>query len=127
MSISGLVTLLAQDGIAGLQARTTGGAWVDVPPAEGGLAVNFGGLLQRWTGGRIRATEHRVVGDFAERRSIPFFYEPAADARIAPLPLSGFPDFEPFAYGDHLWSSMMRFVEFRGLEHARRPTGVRAA
>lgn len=124
---SGLVTLLAQDGVAGLQARTTGGAWVDVPPAEGSLAVNFGGLLQRWTGGRIRATEHRVVGDFAERRSIPFFYEPAADACIAPLPLSGFPAFEPFAYGDHLWSSMMRFVEFRGLEHARRPTGVRAA
>jgi isopenicillin N synthase-like dioxygenase len=124
---SGFVTILAQDGVGGLQARARDGAWIDVPPEAGNLAVNFGRLLERWTGGRIRATEHRVVGDFVERRSIPFFYEPAADARIAPLPLPGFPDFEPFAYGDHLWSSMTRFVEFRGLELARRPTGVRAA
>lgn len=124
---SGFVTILAQDGVAGLQARTRDGAWIDVPPAADGLAVNFGRLLERWTGGRIRATEHRVVGDFVERRSIPFFYEPAADACIAPLPLAFCPQFEPFAYGDHLWSSMTRFVEFRGLEHARRPTGVRAA
>jgi isopenicillin N synthase-like dioxygenase len=124
---SGLVTILAQDGVAGLQARTTDGRWIDVPPEEGSLTINFGGLLERWTGGRIRATEHRVVGSFAERRSVPFFYEPAVAARIAPLGLPGFPDFEPFAYGDHLWSSMMRFVEFRGMEQARRPTGVRAA
>ena len=124
---SGFVTILAQDGVAGLQALAPDGAWLDVPPVAGSLAINFGRLLERWTGGRIRATEHRVVGNFAERRSIPFFYEPAADARIAPLPLAFCPQFEPFAYGDHLWSSMTRFVEFRGLEHARRPTGVRAA
>lgn len=123
---SGFVTILAQDGVAGLQALAPDGAWLDVPPVAGSLAINFGRLLERWTGGRIRATEHRVVGDFAERRSIPFFYEPAAEARIAPLPLVFCPDFEPFAYGDHLWSSMTRFVEFRGMEHARRPTGVRA-
>lgn len=124
---SGLVTLLAQDGIAGLQARARNGDWVDVPPAEGTLAINFGKLLERWTGGRIRATEHRVVGSGADRCSIPFFFEPAVDAVIAPLPLPGIEGFEPFAYGDHLWAAMMRFVEFRGLEHARRPTGVKAA
>ena len=53
--------------------------------------------------------------------------EPAAEAAIAPLPLPGFPAFEPFAYGDHLWAAMTRFVEFRGLEAARLPRGVRAA
>ena len=124
---SGLVTLLAQDGVAGLQARGRDGVWVDVPPAEGTLAINFGKLLERWSGGRIRATEHRVVGTGVDRCSIPFFFEPAVDAVIAPLPLPGIEGFEPFAYGDHLWAAMMRFVEFRGLEHARRPTGVRAA
>ncbi len=123
---SGLVTLLAQDGVAGLQARARDGAWLDVPPAEGTLAVNFGKLLERWTGGRIRATEHRVIGTGAERRSIPFFYEPAVDATIAPLPLAGIEPFAPFAYGDHLWAAMTKFVEFRGLEAARRETGVRA-
>ena len=131
---SGLVTLLAQDGVAGLQARAADGAWVDVPPEEGTLAVNFGKLLERWTGGRIRATEHRVIGETAggtnrARHSIPFFYEPRADARIAPLPLPpalpGIEPFAPFEYGDHLWAAMTRFVEFRGLENLRPPGGAR--
>jgi isopenicillin N synthase-like dioxygenase len=119
---SGLVTLLAQDGVPGLQARSAAGGWVDVPPEEGTLAVNFGKLLERWTGGRIRATEHRVIGLAAagrERCSVPFFYEPGAEALIAPLPLKGVEDFVPFTYGDHLWSAMTRFVEFRGLEGLR--------
>jgi len=72
-------------------------------------------VLERWTGGRIKATEHRVIGPERERFSIPFFYEPRVDARIAPLPLPGIAPFEPFLYGDHLWAAMMRFVEFRGL------------
>lgn len=123
---SGFVTLLAQDGVEGLQAREAGGEWVDVPPAEGTLAVNFGGVLERWTGGRIKATEHRVIGPGRERFSIPFFYEPRVDALIEPLPISGISPFEPFLYGDHLWAAMMRFVEFRGLESMRAPRGVKA-
>lgn len=119
---SGLVTLLAQDGISGLQAREAGGGWVDVPPEEGTLAINFGSLLERWSGGRIKATEHRVIGLERERHSIPFFYEPRTDALIAPLALSG-SSFEPFRYGDYLWSTMTKFVEFHGLEGLRRPQG----
>lgn len=116
---SGFVTLLAQDGVAGLQAQHRSGEWIDVPPAEGTLAVNFGGLLERWTGGRIRATRHRVIGPGRERYSIPFFYEASADAEIAPLP--GGEEFAPFQYGDHLWASMCQFVEFRGMEALRPP------
>ncbi|HWA48039.1 MAG TPA: 2OG-Fe(II) oxygenase family protein [Dongiaceae bacterium] len=123
---SGLVTLLAQDGVSGLQARgpasNGAGAWVDVPPEEGTLAVNFGKLLESWTGGRIKATEHRVIGSGQERCSVPFFYEPRTDAEIAPLPLPGI-DFAPFLYGDYLWSTMTKFVEFHGLEGLRRPQG----
>ena len=118
---SGFVTLLAQDGVEGLQARSPDGTWLDVPPVEGSLAVNFGGLLERWTGGRIKATEHRVLGPGRERCSIPFFYEPKVDQVIAPLPIPGAPSFEPFTYGDHLWAAMMKFVEFEGLDHLRVP------
>lgn len=121
---SGFVTLLAQDGVEGLQARANDGRWVDVPPREGTLAVNFGGLLERWTGGRIRATEHRVVGAGRERFSIPFFYEPRVDAAIRPLPIAGAEAFPPFTYGDHLWAAMTRFVEFKGLVGARPPRGI---
>ncbi len=110
---SGFVTLLAQDGVAGLQARSRDGQWVDVPPLEGTLVVNFGQVLEQWSAGRIRATEHRVLGSGRERFSIPFFYEARADATIAPLPLDRPDLFTPFEYGDFLWKRMTSFVEFR--------------
>jgi len=114
---SGFVTLLQQDATGGLQARLVGETWVDVPPMEGTLVVNFGKLLERWTGGSIRATEHRVLGNDRARRSVPFFYEPRIDARIAPLPIASATPFEPFRYGDHLWQAMSKFSEF---QNARR-------
>jgi isopenicillin N synthase-like dioxygenase len=118
---SGFLTLLAQDGISGLQARHRDGTWLDVPPSDDGLAVNFGKVLERWCGGRIRATEHRVIGTGCERMSIPFFYEARADAEIRPLPMDGAASFEPFLYGDYLWATTTQFVEFKGMEALRKP------
>jgi isopenicillin N synthase-like dioxygenase len=114
---SGFVTLLAQAGVSGLQARSATGDWIDVPPREGTLTVNFGKLMQRWTDGRIKATEHRVLGSAEERFSIPFFYEPRVDAEIAPLP--GGENFAPFLFGDYLWETTTKFIEFQGLELLR--------
>ena len=39
---TGFMTLLAQDGVSGLQAQHLDGSWIDVPPEEGRLAINFG-------------------------------------------------------------------------------------
>lgn len=118
---SGFVTLLAQDGVEGLQAKNLVGEWIDVPPADGTLAVNFGQLLERWTGGRVRATRHRVIAPKTARFSIPFFYEPRVDALISPLPLAGAATFEPFLYGDYLWEAATNFVEMSGVKHLRQP------
>jgi len=118
---SGCITLLAQNGVPGLQARLHSGEWVTVPPTEGTLAINFGKLLERWTAGRIRATQHRVVALAGERFSIPFFYEPRVDAEIAPLPLPGAERFAPFLYGDHLWAATTQFVDQRAIAHLRQP------
>jgi isopenicillin N synthase-like dioxygenase len=117
---SGFVTLLAQDGVPGLQARSRG-RWIDVPPQEGALAVNFGQVLERWSAGRIKATEHRVIGSGRERFSIPFFYEARADAEIRPLPFDDPRSFEPFLFGDYLWARISDFVEFRGMRDQRVP------
>jgi isopenicillin N synthase-like dioxygenase len=116
---SGLVTILAQCDASGLQARDTRGRWVDVPVKPDALVVNFGGLLARWTGGRIRATAHRVLSSGEERYSIPFFVEPRADTVIAPLPVDGIEPFEPFQFGDHLWATTTKFPENYGLGYLR--------
>ncbi|MEM8841768.1 MAG: 2OG-Fe(II) oxygenase family protein [Pseudomonadota bacterium] len=113
---SGFVTLLWQDQTGGLQAQARSGGWIDVPPAEGGLVVNFGQMLEDWSGKRIHATPHRVLGGLSERFSVPFFFEPAVDAVIKPLSAeSG----QPFVYGDFLWERMVRFPAFHGV--SRRP------
>lgn len=117
---SGCLTLLAQDGVAGLQARTREGIWIDVPPLEGTLVMNFGNVLERWSAGRIRATEHRVLGSGVERYSIPFFFEARATATIAPLPIDPPDRFTPFEFGDYLWKRVTQFVEFRGMENERK-------
>ena len=105
----------------GPAGRHRDGAWLDVPPIDDGLAVNFGKVLERWCGGRIKATEHRVIGTGRERMSIPFFYEARADAEIRPLPVAGAASFEPFLYGDYLWATTTQFVEFKGMESLRKP------
>ncbi len=116
---SGFITVLAQDEIEGLQARMHNGVWLDVPPAEDALVVNFGQILEQWCGGRIKATEHRVLGAGRERRSVPFFYEARADALISPLPDHCGAGFQPFLFGDYLWARITQFVEFRGMDSLR--------
>jgi isopenicillin N synthase-like dioxygenase len=123
---SGFLTLLEQDAVAGLQVRSRDGRWIDVPALADTLVVNFGQVLEQWSAGRIRATEHRVLGHGRERHSIAFFYEARADAIIAPLPLDPPDAFEPFQYGDFLWNRITSFVEFRGMENERAPARPRS-
>jgi isopenicillin N synthase-like dioxygenase len=119
---SGCLTLLHQDRVGGLQVRNAAGDWIDVPPVEDALVVNLGDLMQRWSGGAFRATQHRVLGedlgDGVMRHSIPFFFEPSLDAVIGPIPglaadagLAA----EPIRYGDYLLAKIRRFTEFRDL------------
>ncbi len=120
---SGFLTLLAQDGVSGLQAKCGTRRWVDVPPDDESLIVNFGQVLEQWCAGRIRATEHRVLGTGVERYSVPFFYEARADAVISPLPGDRATGFSSFVFGDYLWRRITNFVEFRGMASLRTPSG----
>ena len=67
----------------------------------------------------------RVISRGSERKSIPFFYEPRADAEIRPLPTEPAEAFEPFYYGDYLWATTTQFVEFKGMEPLRKPLRAR--
>ncbi|MFE2428747.1 isopenicillin N synthase family dioxygenase [Streptomyces sp. NPDC059373] len=84
----GFLTLLLQDEVGGLQVERADGRFHEVPPLPGAFVVNLGELLEVATDGYLKATNHRVVSPPGgrERFSVPFFYNPRLDARIAPLP-----------------------------------------
>ena len=81
---SGVLTLLwVEPGKGGLQVERDG-EWVDAPPVPGAFVVNIGELLEYATQGYLIATNHRVVSPKYpdDRISVPFFFNPALDARL---------------------------------------------
>lgn len=81
---SGVLTLLwVEPGKGGLQVERDG-RWVDAPPVEGAFVVNIGELLEYATQGYLIATNHRVISPRYpdDRISVPFFFNPALDARL---------------------------------------------
>jgi isopenicillin N synthase-like dioxygenase len=89
----GCVTLLATDGVGGLQVRTRAGRWIDTPHIPGAFVCNIGDCLMRWTNDIYVSTPHRVVSPAGrERFSIAFFLDPNPDAEIACLPGCATPD-----------------------------------
>ncbi len=83
----GALTLLATDGVPGLEVRPVDRGWVPVDAPAGSLVVNLGDLLARWTNDRYRSTPHRVVGPpRGERYSIPLFVNPSHDTVVETIP-----------------------------------------
>jgi isopenicillin N synthase-like dioxygenase len=96
---SGVLTLLwVEPGKRGLQVER-GDTWVDAPPVEGAFVVNIGEMLEYATQGYLRATNHRVVSPRwpEDRISIPFFFNPALDARLPIIELPA--ELAPLARG----------------------------
>lgn len=82
----GVLTLLLQDSVGGLQTQDRSGEWIDVEPKPGTIVVNLGDVTQVWTNDRYRAAVHRVTPMTTDRRfSIPLFFNPVRGARIAPI------------------------------------------
>ena len=86
----GLITLLLQDEVGGLEVRPYGqDAWLPVEPIPGALVVNLGEMLEVATDGYLMATIHRVQSPppGVDRYSVPFFYSPRLDAVIEKVEL----------------------------------------
>jgi polar amino acid transport system ATP-binding protein len=82
----GLLTILWQDGVGGLQVKTPDG-WVDARPLPRSFVCNIGDMLDRMTGGLYRSTPHRVALNTTgrDRLSMPFFFDPHFEARVRPI------------------------------------------
>lgn len=119
----GTITLLATDGVPGLQLRDEHDEWVHVSPVPGAIHVNTGDMLSYWSGGHWKSTWHRVVTPpgpppFPRRTSIAYFHSPNADTMIAPLPgrsRAAGAHIEPVLAGDYLHEKIARY-------HAARAT-----
>ncbi|KZV28298.1 2-oxoglutarate-dependent dioxygenase [Dorcoceras hygrometricum] len=55
------VTIVYQDDLGGLQVRSKEGRWMDINPHGDMLVVNIGDLLEAWSNGNFRSSEHRVI------------------------------------------------------------------
>lgn len=116
----GLLTLLVQDDVGGLQVAVEEDHFVDVPVVADAFVVNLGELLEVATRGYLRATVHRVVrpAPGVDRYSMPFFYSPRLEGSMRPLPTRYVseadgvvvdPDNPLFAcYGDNVMKGLTR-------------------
>jgi isopenicillin N synthase-like dioxygenase len=88
----GLITLLYQDEIGGLEVKGTNNSWTPAKPIKDAVLINAGDMLEMFTNGRLPATLHRVIIPEEEikqrttRQSIVFFVHPDHDTMISPLP-----------------------------------------
>ena len=87
----GSLTLLVQDDVGGLEVQRADGTWVPAPAIPDTVIINTGDLMERWSNGVFRSTQHRVAlptGDKVnrDRYALAFFCEPDPDVEIAALP-----------------------------------------
>ncbi|MEM9105290.1 MAG: 2-oxoglutarate and iron-dependent oxygenase domain-containing protein [Pseudomonadota bacterium] len=102
----GVLTVLCQDSVGGLQVETLDGEWIAAPPIAGTLVVNVGDLLSRWTNGLYRSTPHRVINTSGkERLSLVLAYDPEPRTMIDARDVLGDdiePNEPPITCGDYL-------------------------
>uniref|UniRef100_A0A1D1YLM4 1-aminocyclopropane-1-carboxylate oxidase 3 n=1 Tax=Anthurium amnicola TaxID=1678845 RepID=A0A1D1YLM4_9ARAE len=77
----GVLTLLVQNDVVGLQVRKGGGAaaaWVEVDPIPGAIVINVGDTLQMISNDEYKSVEHKVAANphRKARVSIAVFYNP---------------------------------------------------
>ena len=113
----GVLTVLCQDSVGGLQVEDINGEWIEAPPIEGTLIVNVADLLARWTGGAYKSTPHRVVNSSGrERLSLVLAFDPDPETIIDATEVfgSGYQSEQsPITCGDYLVQRFERAFSYR--------------
>lgn len=121
----GVLTVLCQDDVGGLQVQDVNGEWLQAPPIPGTLIVNVADLLSRWTAGAYKSTPHRVVNSSGrERLSLVLAYDPDPETMIDPRDVFEDPGpdaAEPITCGDYL---VWRFAKAFGYRQANADDAV---
>jgi isopenicillin N synthase-like dioxygenase len=115
----GMITMLLQDPIGGLELKKRDGEWVSAPCVPGTLVINIGDLFQRWTNDVYTSNQHRVVNRTGkERYSIPTFFNLDYNSMVSCLSTCQSAD-KPAKYpsiksGDYLLSRFRDVQKYRG-------------
>lgn len=81
----GLLTLLRQDTVGGLEVKSKG-RWLKAPPVKNSFVCNIGDMLEKMTGGYYLSTPHRVRNISGQNRySFPLFFDPHFESVIRPI------------------------------------------
>ncbi len=125
----GTLTLLADDGVGGLQVMRRDGKWLEIDVPEDLYVCNLGDLQAIWTNDRWVSNPHRVVNPpQRDRYSIPLFVTPPFHARIECLPTclapGESPKYQPLEAGPYLLSRFDSTHSYRNaiLEEFNRDT-----
>jgi isopenicillin N synthase-like dioxygenase len=115
----GMVTILTQDPIGGLELRKRDGEWVAAPYIEGTFVMNLGDMMKVWTNDLFVSNLHRVVNRTGrERFSIPTFFNLDYDTPVACLPscqsADNPPKHAPIKSGDYLLKRFQEVQKFKG-------------
>jgi isopenicillin N synthase-like dioxygenase len=104
----GLLTILLQDDVGGLEVQTAAREWIAAPYIPQTFIVNLGEMFAVLTNGLYRASMHRVLSNTSgrSRYSAPTFIDPEYFYRVACVPTClpdhGKPHFPPVTVGEHL-------------------------
>ena len=114
----GMLTLLLQQSVGGLQVKRRDGNWVDAPVVPNTFICNIGDMLMRWSNDVYVSTPHRVINHPSQDRySIAMFCDPAPDAPVACLPSccteTAPARYEPTTSGAYLTSRLDATYAFR--------------
>ena len=113
----GVLTVLCQDEIGGLEIQRRNGSWAAMPPIPGTLVVNIGDLLERWSNRRYRSTVHRVINASGrERLSLVLAYDPNFETLVDPRAFCAedeTPHNDPITCGDYLLWRFAKAFSYR--------------
>jgi isopenicillin N synthase-like dioxygenase len=84
----GLLTILLQDDVGGLEVRAPDGMWHPASPVPGSFVIILGEMILRLTDGLYRSAMHRVVKNTSGRGrySMPTFFDPDYDCHVTCVP-----------------------------------------
>ena len=102
----GMLTILLQDDIGGLEVRNVQGDWIRADPKPGAFIINLGDMIPAVTAGLYTSNFHRVLNNASgrDRYSVATFFNPSQLYEFDVAPSCRAPDHQPQVqtFGDHI-------------------------